>query len=82
MAAIAADPLSPDHPPHLGPLLAFAGKLTRDPHGMTRADVQALREHGFTDRGVLEAVEVTAYFNFVNRLVDGLGVSLEPDWEG
>lgn len=46
---------------------------------MTRGDVESLHRVGFSDRGVLEAVEVTAYFAFVNRLVDGLGVSLEPD---
>lgn len=44
---------------------------------MKRADLQPLRDAGLGDRAVLEAVEVTAYFNFVNRLADGLGVSLE-----
>lgn len=57
-------------------------KLTRNPHDVSRSDVDALREAGFTDRGVLEAVQITAYFAFVNRLVDGLGVTLEPDFPG
>lgn len=47
---------------------------------MTEEDIARLRNHGLSDRGVLEAVQVTAYFNFVNRLVDGLGVSLEADF--
>ena len=61
-------------------MLAFAVKLTQEPHRMTEEDIARLRNHGLSDRGVLEAVQVTAYFNFVNRLVDGLGVSLEADF--
>lgn len=44
---------------------------------MKRADLVPLREAGLEDRAILEVVEITAYFNFVNRLADGLGVSLE-----
>jgi alkylhydroperoxidase family enzyme len=44
---------------------------------MTRVDLEPLRTAGLNDRAILEVVEVTAYFNFVNRLADGLGVSLE-----
>lgn len=44
---------------------------------MERADLVPLREAGLEDRAILEVVEITAYFNFVNRLADGLGVSLE-----
>jgi uncharacterized peroxidase-related enzyme len=58
-------------------MLAFADKLTLDPRAMRRDDVDALREVGLDDRAILETVEVTAYFNFVNRLADGLGVALE-----
>jgi uncharacterized peroxidase-related enzyme len=58
-------------------ILAFADKLTLEPRSMRREDVDALRGVGLDDRGILETVEVTAYFNFVNRLADGLGVALE-----
>lgn len=44
---------------------------------MAEDDLAPLRAEGLDDRGILEVVEVTAYFNFVNRLADGLGVSLE-----
>jgi uncharacterized peroxidase-related enzyme len=64
-------------PPQLRTLLEYAGKLTRTPAAVTRADVVALRGAGYTDEAVLHAVEVTAYFAFVNRLADGLGVELE-----
>lgn len=61
----------------LGAILTFAEKLTLEPTGMERDDLGPLREAGLDDRAILEVVEVTAYFNFVNRLADGLGVSLE-----
>jgi uncharacterized peroxidase-related enzyme len=68
------DPL----PAQLRTLLEYAGKLTRMPAAVSRSDVDALRAAGYTDEAVLHAVEVTAYFAFVNRLADGLGVELEP----
>lgn len=61
-------------------ILDYAVKLTRMPADVTPADVQALREAGLTDRAVLDVAQVTAYFNFVNRLAEGLGVSLEAYW--
>ena len=66
----------------LGPrrraMLVYAEKLTRSPGAVTRADVEALREVGFGDRDVLEIAEVTAYYAYVNRIAEGLGVELEP----
>lgn len=64
-------------PSQLRTLLEYAGKLTRTPAAVTRADVDVLRAAGYTDEAVLHAAEVTAYFAFVNRLADGLGVVLE-----
>ena len=61
-------------------LLAYADRLTRDPAAMRSSDVQALRDAGWTDEAILHACEVVAYFNFVNRLADGLGVQLEDGW--
>ena len=51
-----------------------AQKLTASPDAMTEADVETLREAGWSDRAVLDIVLVTAYFNFVNRITNGLGV--------
>ena len=61
-------------------LCAYALKLTIRPWAMAAADVQALREARLSDRDVVDANQVVAYFNYVNRIADGLGVELEPDW--
>lgn len=45
---------------------------------MREADVATLREAGLTDAGIHDLNAVTAYFNFVNRVAQGLGVALEP----
>ncbi len=60
-------------------MLTYSVKLTHTPGQMTSADVEALREAGFTDRDVLDIVEVVGYYAYVNRIADGLGVKLE-DW--
>lgn len=60
-------------------LCAWAEKLTLRPAKMEEADVSALREHGWSDREIHDACQVVAYFNYVNRLADGLGVDPEPD---
>lgn len=62
-------------------MLRYATKLTRSPADMTADDVDTLRQAGFTDRDVLDIVEVTAYYAYVNRIADGLGVADEP-WIG
>jgi|TARA_B100002003_G_scaffold207016_1_gene201100 uncharacterized peroxidase-related enzyme len=59
-------------------MLDFAAKLTLTPQQMEEADVQALRGHGFDDRAIHDIVVVAAYYAFVNRVADGLGVALEP----
>jgi uncharacterized peroxidase-related enzyme len=59
-------------------MLRFAENLTRTPGTTDSEDVEALRAAGFTDRDVLDIVEVTAYYAYANRIADGLGVTLEP----
>ena len=61
-------------------LCAYALKLTVRPWDMEAADVAALRAAGLSDRDVVDVNQVVAYFNYVNRIADGLGVELEPDW--
>jgi uncharacterized peroxidase-related enzyme len=63
---------------NMRPVLALAAKLTADPAGVTRADVEAVRAAGWDDTAIYHAVAVTALFNFMNRLVEGLGIELDP----
>jgi len=60
-------------------MLDYAVKLTHRPGDMEATDVDGLRAVGFSDRDVLDIVEVTAYYAYVNRIADGLGVPTE-DW--
>lgn len=60
-------------------MLAYAEKLTLQPAQMTRSDVEALRGVGFTDTDALHIAEVVAYYAYVNRVADGLGVELEDE---
>ena len=58
-------------------MLTFAVKLTRAPSAMDDADVEALRSAGFSDRDILDIVEVVGYYAYANRIADGLGIETE-----
>ena len=61
-------------------MLDYAAKLTLTPAQMTEADLEELRAVGFDDRAILDIAQIVSYFAYVNRMADGLGVSLEADW--
>ena len=61
-------------------MLDYTAKLTKSPWDMEEADVDALRAAGFNDRAILDIAQVVAYYAYVNRIADGLGVSLEAYW--
>jgi uncharacterized peroxidase-related enzyme len=54
-------------------MLDFAVKLTEQSHRCTEEDVATLREVGWDDEDIMDIAEVTAMFNFTNRLASGLG---------
>jgi uncharacterized peroxidase-related enzyme len=58
-------------------MLDYVAKLTLTPAAVAADDVQVLREAGFDDRATLDIAQITAYFAFVTRLADGLGVTME-----
>jgi uncharacterized peroxidase-related enzyme len=60
-------------------MLDYAVKLTEKPTNIKEADVALLKEIGCTDREILDLCQITSYFNFVNRLAEGLGVQLEDN---
>ncbi len=45
---------------------------------MTEGDIKILRAVGLSDRAINDATQVIAFFNYINRVADGLGVDLEP----
>jgi alkylhydroperoxidase family enzyme len=53
--------------------------LTRTPAAVSEHDMDYLREAGLSDEEILDVALVTAYFNFVNRIALGLGVSFSDD---
>jgi uncharacterized peroxidase-related enzyme len=58
-------------------MLDYAVKLTRTPAAVNGGDVARLRRAGFDDRAIHDICSITAYYAFVNRIADGLGVELE-----
>ena len=62
-------------------MLDYAAKLTSRPSDMIESDLINLRDNGFNDRSILDINQIIAYFAYVNRVADGLGVELEEFWD-
>ena len=58
-------------------MLDYALKLTHAPASIAAGDIDRLRAAGCDDRAIHDICAITAYFAFVNRIADGLGVELE-----
>ena len=58
-------------------LCDYATTLTRKRTDMTAADLDRLRREGLSDRAIHDAVQVVAFFNYITRIADGLGVQPE-----
>lgn len=58
-------------------MLYYTEKLTEEPSSVTERDIKALKEAGFSDRAIHDMNQVVSYFNYVNRIADGLGIDLE-----
>jgi len=61
-------------------LCDFAVKVTVDPAKVSRADIDALREQGWSDAAIHDALQVVSYFNYINRIADAVGIDDEPEW--
>ena len=63
-------------------LMKYAEKLTLQPGKIAKADVDDLKENGLDDGQILEANQIIGYFNYVNRQLNGLGVTTDGDVVG
>lgn len=60
-------------------MLEYAEQITRNAAGVTDAHHDRLRAAGFDDRGILQITLIAAWFNYINRVADALGVGTTPD---
>jgi len=58
-------------------MLDYAVQLTKDATKISRADHERLHAAGFDDRGILQITLIAAWFNYINRVADALGVGRE-----
>ena len=61
-------------------MLDYVAKLTAAPATVLKQDIERLRENGFEDKAILEINQITGFFAWCNRTIDGLGVALEDFW--
>ncbi len=62
-------------------MLDYVATLTLTPAKVEKAAVTRLRDVGFGDKAILEINQITGFFAWCNRTIDGLGVELENFWE-
>jgi uncharacterized peroxidase-related enzyme len=65
--------------PRLSNIVRHAEKLTTAPGAMTEIDLGELRAEGLSDGDILDITLIVGYFNFVNRIAVGLGVTFSDD---
>jgi uncharacterized peroxidase-related enzyme len=69
-----------DLEPRVRALCDFAVKLTRAQWTLEAEDVEGLRGQGWSDRAIHDAIQVIAYFNYITRVADAVGIEDEPEW--
>lgn len=58
----------------MGPVLAYARRLTVDPAGVGMSDAQGVYDAGFSEEGLFDIISVTSLYNFMNRILEGIGI--------
>jgi alkylhydroperoxidase family enzyme len=54
--------------------------LTHQPAAVGEEDVSRVRNAGWNDAAIHDAIQVVSYFNYINRIAEAVGVEDEPDW--
>ncbi len=78
IARLAADPDLQEATDRMRPVLNYARKLTEKPASVTQADVEAIAAAGWRSSALFFVASVTALFNFMNRLVEGMRIKADP----
>jgi uncharacterized peroxidase-related enzyme len=69
-----------DLDPRVRSLCDFAVRLTHQPASMDETQIEPLREQGWSDAAIHDAIQVIAYFNYINRVAEAVGIEGEPEW--
>ena len=77
MNALADDWRTADLAPSDRLLCELAERLARDSQSVTGAEITRLQDAGLSDPAIHDAVQVIAYFSYINRIADALGVEAE-----
>jgi len=59
-------------------MVDYVVKITKDATTVWKDDHARLREAGFNDQAILQITLIAAWFNYINRVADALGVGREP----
>jgi len=79
IARLIDDHRSADVSPKMLAILDYAVELTERPYAVEEADVERLRREGLSDEEILSVNLIVSYFNFVNRIVLGLGIAASEE---
>jgi len=79
IADLVVDPSRTAMAPNMLPVLGYLRKLTLTPTKMTQADADAVYAAGWSERALYDAVQICCLYNFMNRFVEGLGLTPIPD---
>lgn len=80
ITSLLADINSAPVPDKLKPVFAYVRKLTQTPSRLTSTDAEAVFAVGWDDRALHDAVAICALFNGMNRLVEGFGIAVPPEY--
>jgi uncharacterized peroxidase-related enzyme len=69
-----------DLEPRVRALCDLAIQMTRAPASVTGESIDALRDQGWSDPAISDAIQVVSYFNYINRVADAIGIEDEPEW--
>ncbi len=61
----------------LKPILHYVRKLTHLPARLVEADAAAVFATGWSERALYDAIQICAIFNFMNRIIEGTGITFD-----